>query len=782
DHSREGVAVEMVRRLARDTARASAPGARLDMALRVGLAILTEGILVAPLEGLTEVRVRGEGTEDSYLELYYAGPIRAAGGTAQALSVLLADLVRRDLGIGAYRPQPAEIERYKEELPLYKQLQHLQYVPTAEEIALVVGNVPVCISGEATEADAEVSAFRDLPRVGTNGIRGGACLVLAEGICQKAPKLRKIVEGLGVPGWEFLDRIGRKRGAEEPGAAVPKYLAEALGGRPILAYPHRPGGFRLTYGRPRTGGLASLAVNPATMVVLRNFVAVGTQVKLEYPGKASAMSLCDTLEGPLVELEDGTVLAVHDRGAAEAVLARIRRILDLGELLVPFGEFLENNRTLEPAGYDLAEHLHELRRAGAPADGPGAVAPDYPEALAAGREFGVPMHPRFNLFWHDLTPEEIRRLSVEVEAHGRWEEGRLRLPIDADAHELLIRLGVPHAPDRSGRWTVEELAGFGLLGGLGLAPEPPGLRRTAPLPESPPGGDPLRFVSQLAGIPVRARAPSRVGGRVGRPEKARQRQMSPNVHALFPVGEAGGPRRSLAEAARRSLGQGVETYLGHRTCPACGTRTLWPRCACGATTGPSGEPGLQTLPVAALWAAAIDRLHLNRTPEVKGVKALTSRAKMPERLEKGVLRAFHGISVYQDGTARFDLTDLPLTHFRPAEIGLTAEAARELGYATDVLGEPLLDAEQLVELAVQDVVVSSSCGRYLTRLARFLDDELVRLYGTEPFYRARRPEELRGAIVIALAPHTSGGVAGRLLGYTEAEACFAHPLFHAAKR
>jgi len=36
--------------------------------------------------------------------------------------------------------------------------------------------------------------------------------------------------------------------------------------------------------------------------------------------------------------------------------------------------------------------------------------------------------------------------------------------------------------------------------------------------------------------------------------------------------------------------------------------------------------------------------------------------------------------------------------------------------------------------------------------------------------------------VVALAPHTSGGVTGRLIGFTNAEACFAHPVFHAAKR
>ncbi len=43
-------------------------------------------------------------------------------------------------------------------------------------------------------------------------------------------------------------------------------------------------------------------------------------------------------------------------------------------------------------------------------------------------------------------------------------------------------------------------------------------------------------------------------------------------------------------------------------------------------------------------------------------------------------------------------------------------------------------------------------------------------------------DQLVGHIVVALAPHTSGGVAGRLIGFTDAEACFAHPVFHAAKR
>ncbi len=777
---REEVALRIVERMVHDPRRGKSLEARLDAALRVGLAVLTEGILVAPLEGLAEVHVRGTDAS-AYLELFYAGPIRAAGGTAQAMSVLLADVARRELGLGAYRPLPGEVERYAEEIPLYKHLQHLQYVPTAEEIAACVRGVPVCISGEATEGDAEVSAFRNLPRVPTNGVRGGACLVIAEGLCQKAPKLRKIVERTGLPGWEFLARLGRQAGADENGGSHgPKYLAEALGGRPILAYPHRPGGFRLTYGRSRTTGLAALAVNPATMVVLRNFVAIGTQVKVEYPGKAAAMTVCDTVEGPIVELDDGTVTAVHDAARAAELLPRVRAIVDLGALLVPFGEFLENNRPLVPGAYTLEWHLEELRAAGVPWDAR-AFHPTYAEAVELARSAHVPLHPRFLLFWHDLASAEVRSLSERVEREGRWVDGALEMPLDDASRGLLLRLGFLYTAPTPGTLRGDPELSTALVAGLGLLPAGVELDRFVPLDPMEP--DALAYVSRLAGVRVMARAPSRVGARVGRPEKARQRRMSPNVHVLFPVGEAGGVQRSVPEAARRSMAHGVATSLGVRQCPACQRTTVWARCGCGRHTEPTGRVTTQELPVAPLWAQATERLRLRRTPpSVKGVKGLLSSGKTPEPIEKGILRALHGISVYQDGTARFDLTDLPLTHFRPREIGLSVEAAHRFGYDVDWTGAPLTDPEQLVELAPQDLIVSHSCGAYLTHLAQFVDDELVRVYGLEPFYRATRSDDLRGAIVAALAPHTSGAVAGRLLGFTAVEGCFAHPVFHAAKR
>lgn len=81
----------------------------LDRAIRVGLAVLTEGILVAPLEGIENTKIKRNADGSTYVDLIFAGPIRAAGGTGQAMSVLIADVVRTELGIGRYIPTEKEI-------------------------------------------------------------------------------------------------------------------------------------------------------------------------------------------------------------------------------------------------------------------------------------------------------------------------------------------------------------------------------------------------------------------------------------------------------------------------------------------------------------------------------------------------------------------------------------------------------------------------------------------------------------------------------------------------
>ncbi|MFV2014897.1 MAG: DNA polymerase II large subunit, partial [Candidatus Heimdallarchaeota archaeon] len=155
---------------------------------------------------------------------------------------------------------------------------------------------------------------------------------------------------------------------------------------------------------------------------------------------------------------------------------------------------------------------------------------------------------------------------------------------------------------------------------------------------------------------------------------------------------------------------------------------------------------------------------------------------IPETIEKGVLRAKYNLHVFRDGTIRYDSTDAPLTHFFPYEIGVSLEKLKELGYEKDYQGMPLTSDEQLIELKVQDIIPHESCIEHLINVSKFVDDELEYLYNLPRFYNVKGKIDLIGKLVIGLAPHTSAGVIGRIIGFTQATLCWAHPYWHSAKR
>ena len=85
----------------------------------------------------------------------------------------------------------------------------------------------------------------------------------------------------------------------------------------------------------------------------------------------------------------------------------------------------------------------------------------------------------------------------------------------------------------------------------------------------------LKAVSKLSGLEVRDKAPTFVGARMGRPEKAKRREMKPLVHVLFPVGLAGGSHRDLASAAKKGP---VFVEIAKRKCPVCKSYTSRVKC------------------------------------------------------------------------------------------------------------------------------------------------------------------------------------------------------------
>jgi len=753
--SREEVSLEMSRRVVKRYIQDGREIA-LEKAVRTGLAILTEGILVAPLEGITGLKILSNRDGSEYVSVTYAGPIRGAGGTAQALSVLIADIVRRDLGISKYIPYDDEVERYIEEIQSYNRVKHLQYLPTPDEIKTVVRNCPVCIDGDGSEQE-EVSGHRDMERVSTNRIRGGMCLVICEGIIQKSKKILKHTDKLKIDEWSFLNDIGKTKVDSEDSKSS-KFLHDIVAGRPVFSHPGAPGGFRLRYGRSRVSGLAAASIHPASMEIVEEFIATGCQLKVELPGKAAAITPCDTIEGPMILTKTGRHLRLRTREQARELLHDVERITDMGEILFSYGDFLENNRNLEPSSFSVEWWNHIAKKEGLPEEllNP----PDVATAFRISREFSIPLHPNFNLFWHDLTSAEIlmlREIIKQAKTSGTFPVVEMR----NDIFEILVKLGCEFS--YSGKNMRIDDNGI--------------LIETFALDEDLPETfseieDPLKLISMISGVEIKARAPTRIGARMGRPEKAGDRKMKPKVHMLFPLENLGDTRRLLSNAIKNSSGQYEAEFLA-RKCPACGAESPVPVCpVCGKHTEESitkkGSVDIQILLNSAMKRLSLDEEKL---PQVKGVKKLMSRRRVAEPLEKGILRAIHDVSVNKDGTCRYDMTDIPLTHFRMDEIQLPENKGKELGYD-----------EKMNEIFPQDVIIPWDCGEYLLKVSKYVDDLLVKYYGMPAFYNCNDPEDLIGQIVIGLAPHTSGGIAGRIIGFTSAGGCYAHPFFHAAKR
>jgi DNA polymerase II large subunit len=179
---------------------------------------------------------------------------------------------------------------------------------------------------------------------------------------------------------------------------------------------------------------------------------------------------------------------------------------------------------------------------------------------------------------------------------------------------------------------------------------------------------------------------------------------------------------------------------------------------------------------------ASKRLDVSIPKILKGVKGLTNETKTPEVLEKGILRAKYDLSVYKDGTIRFDATNAPLTHFKPAEIGVSIEKLKQLGYTHAADGASLNDGNQICELKLQDIIIPLSCADYLLRIGGFVDELLKKVYGLPIFYGLKSREDIVGQLVVGLAPHTCAGILGRVIGFTNLNLCYAHPVWHSAKR
>jgi DNA polymerase II large subunit len=785
----------------------------MEVGIRISLAYLTVGIVSSPLEGFTELKIKKRRDGKEYFCLMFSGPIRSAGTTATCAGIAVADYIRKNMGYDKYDPSENEIKRMSTEVrDFHERITNLQYFPSEEEIEYMVKNLPVQIDGEPSET-LEVSNYKDLDRIETNRIRNGICLVLGESLTQKAAKfwgkLSKFKDEFGITEWDFLEKFielqkkikaGKKenikKGIEEKISPDYTYIKDLVAGRPILTHPLRIGGFRLRYGRCRISGLSSMAMHPATMVVLDSYIGIGTQLRYERPGKSSAMSICDSIEGPIVKLRNGEVLFLDDVETAKKYRDKIEEILFLGDFLVNYAEFFNRGHKLIPCGYCEEWWLQEIKKKDKNFKIDNINLLSFDEAYRISEKYKVPLHPRYTYHWSDISKREFLNL---VNAVGNAEISKERIIIsDLSVKRTLELLGIPHKLIEN-KILVEKDWAKGLSYSLGILKS----KKNIKLADKE---NVLDCINEISLLEIRDKSGTFIGARMGRPEKSKMRKLTGSPHVLFPVGEEGGKMRALQSTLDKGKISG-EFPLYY--CENCGRETIYSLCEecdvktkkmfycsfCDKLVEKCKHGGLTSfkrmeIDIKHFYNSALRKLNIDGGPSlIKGVRGTSNKEHIPENLVKGVLRAVHELYVNKDGTIRYDMTEMPITSFRAKEIGTNVNKLRELGYGYDIYGNFLENEDQLVELKPQDVILpccsdsdDEGADNILFRVTQFIDDLLTRFYNVGSYYNLKDKNDLVGHLVLGLAPHTSAAIVGRIIGFSKTQCCFAHPLWHSACR
>ena len=214
-------------------------------------------------------------------------------------------------------------------------------------------------------------------------------------------------------------------------APIYTYISDLVAGRPVLAHPLEIGGFRLRYGRSRSSGYSSAAIHPATTYALNKYIAIGTQLKVERPGKAAVVSTCDSIEGPIVKLDDGSVLKLEKEQEAKEAMSRITEILFLGDILFSYGDFFNRAHMLLPAGYCEEWWIQELEKKTVDTFGaldidklselvemekedleklfknPLSLKLKADAAIQLSKKLGIPLYPRYSYYWKTISAEQL---------------------------------------------------------------------------------------------------------------------------------------------------------------------------------------------------------------------------------------------------------------------------------------------------------------------------------------------------------------------------------------
>lgn len=474
------------------------------------------------------------------------------------------------------------------------------------------------------------------------------------------------------------------------------------------------------------------------------------------------------------------------------------------------------------------------------------------ESIEISKKYNIALHPAYLFYWNELTCSQlIVFLEFLLKLKLKVEEGKIKysyIPKN-DYKRTFEILGIEHkiktvaiekvkSEDDVNILVIDSSNTYMLLVNLGV--DISDLKKIESFEKSLKlqigkiisfGKENLsmesnKVLSANSFVEIRDKGGSYIGARMGRPEKAKMRKQfndERKSHALFPVGSgvvnsvgslrANEEHNEISQNRTKNLIDSfkegfVEEDFRQFYCSKCDRQTIFPKCeVCSSRTiqeyfkrytdeklKEDSEDALRyrkiKLDLKSIEKELREVLGVVELPkDVKGITATINKHHTVEHISKGFLRKMNNVFVNKDGTIRYDMIEMGLTHFKPFEVGTSVKRLRELGYTHDQDGAVLERDDQIVEIFPQDVILPDCAmsgdefaSDYVINTGKYVDDLLEKLYKLPRFYNFKTKEDTIGHLIIGLAPHTSAGIVGRILGYSKTQGCFSHPVWHAAQR
>lgn len=564
--------------------------------------------------------------------------------------------------------------------------------------------------------------------------------------------LKKLCSSLNLEGWEWVNQLPST-----------KELGPGRFGKHVVVSSDVFGGFRLITNQDLPKNVVGL--HPAVYALLRGKIGYGSKLYINGKGPYGVTFL-ENISPPVVKLKDGTVKVFT--GERED-LERIKEILFFGDLALS---------SIKVNVYTESKWFEDLYK---------ASRDDLLKVVKEGRRFhiikevsekhNIPLHPSYVFFLPLLSVSEILKLRGTIKTFEAQETPKLIF--ESSAKPLLEKALVPFKII-GGEVNVEgdnALALYHLL------------RPDKELKEIPT--ETSELLSYLSGfkIPNISSSFASFSFKIKLEQETRKTE---GPHVIFPLGDYYQiskdvldhgtiyvelanlycDRCSIFTLGKKCPKCGVSTKLIY-FCERCKKFTAQERCeVCNSTTKPNSLKGVDIVKEVARESELIGLKPLR---PLIGIEELKSYIKIPELLSKGIIRQYHAITVDEDATVKFPTYICFTNIFKIANVETSVEKIKWMGYEADVFIEKLSSDDQYIQIKPYDIIIPKEAANLFLKVARYLDELLIRVYKLKEYYKAEAPEDLLGHLVVLVPEGTNTGLILRIIGFTKDNVAYIHP-------